>query len=143
MIPLVLASVYGIARVARDGPAPRWAVLAGGGAGLAVLAKATTAAVAPVLAVAAVGALVLARTRPARAAGWIAIATASAALPVLPWLAVQHAVYGPGGAVDRFNALVGPLVGRFPRPPPRWRATPGRPPRPCSVWTCGRSRSRP
>jgi len=114
VIPLVLAAVYGIARVARDGAGLRWAVLAGGGAGLAVLAKATTAAVAPVLAVAAVGALVLARAGPARAARWVAVTTACAALPVLPWLAVQHAVYGPGGAVERFNAQVGPLVGRFP-----------------------------
>lgn len=114
VIPLVLVAVYAIARVGRDGPALRWAVLAGGAAGLAVLAKATTAAAAPVLAVAVLGAMVAQRVRPARAARWIAVAALCAALPVLPWLAYLDTVYSPGGAVEAFNTQVGPLIGRFP-----------------------------
>lgn len=110
--PLGLAALVAVAWAWRRGPTLVLAAATGGLFGLALLAKASAVTVAVPLAVGGVAALVRHRVRPLRALGWAGVASVTAAAPVLPWLAWQRRAYGGESAVDRFNAIIGPYIGR-------------------------------
>lgn len=111
--PLAAAGLCAAAWAYRRGPTMALAAAAGGCTGLAVLTKPSAVVLAFPLVALTLGAAVRHRPRPPRALAWAAVAAVAAALPVAPWLWWQTRTYAPSSATDEFNAILGPIIGRF------------------------------
>lgn len=111
--PLAAAGLCAAAWAFRRGPSLALAAAAGTFTGLAVLTKPSAVVLAFPLVLLTLGAAVRHRPRPLRALAWAAVAGVTAALPVAPWLWWQARTYAPSSATDEFNAILGPIIGRF------------------------------
>jgi 4-amino-4-deoxy-L-arabinose transferase-like glycosyltransferase len=112
--PLALAALTAAAWAYRRGPTLPLAAAAGTALGLAVLTKPSALVLALPTAAFAVAAALRHRPRPLRALAWLALAGATAAAPVLPWLAWQRATYAPSSVTVEFNRLLGEIIGQYP-----------------------------
>jgi len=113
--PLGLAALLGVALAVRHGPSVPTALLTGLAAGAGLLNKPTFVVTAPALLLGALALVRAHRGRPGDLVRWALVAGTATLLPVVTWLLWQRRVYGPVGVVERFNSVLGPILGP-PRP---------------------------
>lgn len=110
VLPLGLAALLAVARAMER---PSWldGLWLGTSFGLAILTKATAVVLLAPLALGVAGVIIRHRDRPGAVLGWLGTAGLAAGACVLPWLLWQRVAYQGESPVDRFNELLGPILG--------------------------------